>query len=182
MVSPAPAEGADELGHRLLACSPRLRGFARRLLGQDADDGLQDVLAAACRAVPGFRGEARLSTWFHRLAVRTLCAFRARRDARSAKESPDADAAMHLSPAALRAYAATPLDALTGKERCERVQRALDRLRPAYREVLLLRGEGLDYAAIAAALDVPLGTVKSRMHTALVALAERLPDPEELLP
>lgn len=177
-----PAAGTDELGHRLLASAPRLRGFARRLLGQDADDGLQEALAAACRSLPGFRGEARLSTWFHRLAVRTLCAFRARRSARSLVETTDADAAMHLSPAALRAYAATPLESLAEQERRDRVQRALDRLRPAHREVLLLRGEGLDYAEIAATLAVPLGTVKSRMHAALVALAERLPDAEELLP
>ncbi|MBL8736170.1 MAG: RNA polymerase sigma factor [Planctomycetota bacterium] len=176
------ADGGGELGHQLLACAPRLRGFARRLLGQDAEDGLQEALAAACRSLPGFRGEAQLSTWFHRLAVRTLCAFRARRTARNTVETTDGDAAMHLSPAALRAYAATPLESLAEQERRDRVQRALDRLRPAHREVLLLRGEGLDYAAIAEVLDVPLGTVKSRMHTALVALAERLPDPEELLP
>jgi RNA polymerase sigma-70 factor, ECF subfamily len=182
MAQPHPEGGADELGHRLLAYAPRLRGFARRLLGQDADDGLQDALAAACRSLPGFRGEARLSTWFHRLAVRTLCAFRARRDARARHEASDADADTRLSPAALRAYAATPLEALTVQDRRERVQRALDRLRPALREVLLLRGEGLDYAAIADVLGLPLGTVKSRMHAALVALAERLPDREELLP
>lgn len=56
------------------------------------------------------------------------------------------------------------------------------RLSPPLREVLLLRGEGLDYAGIADVLDVPLGTVKSRLHAALLALAERLPDREELLP
>lgn len=182
MANPPAADDAEELGHQLLHCAPRLRGFARRLLGQDADDGLQETVAAAIHSLSGFRGEARLSTWFHRLAVRTLCAFRARRDARERHETPNADAAGCLSPSALRAYAATPLEALTAQERRARVQRALDALRPAHREVLLLRGEGLDYAAIAAVLDVPLGTVKSRMHAALVALAERLPDREEMLP
>lgn len=180
--STAPPPDAEAQCERLLASAPRLRRFAERLLGQDADDGLQDALAAACRALPGFRGEAKLSTWFHRLAVRTLCAFRRRRDTRAGREIAAADAGAHLSPAALRAYAATPLDLLHESERRERVHKALARLSPPLREVLLLRGEGFDYAGIAAALGLPLGTVKSRMHSALVALAERLPKPEELLP
>lgn len=178
----APTPEAEARCERLLAAAPRLERLAARLLGQDAADGMQEVLTEACRSLPGFRGEARLSTWFHRLAVRTLCAFRRRRDRRAEREVACADAALHLSPAALRAYAATPLDRLHADERRQRVQAALARLSPPLREVLLLRGEGLDYAGIAAALDVPLGTVKSRMHAALVALTERLPDREELLP
>ncbi len=178
-----PPEGlATERCERLLAAAPRVRRFAERLLGQDADDGMQEVLTEACRALPGFRGESQLSTWLHRLALRVLCACRRRRNARSAHEIADASAESHLSPAALRAYAATPLDHLHTQERRERVLAALQRLSPAHRELLLLRGEGLGQAEIAAATGLPLGTVKSRMHAALVALAERLPDREELLP
>jgi RNA polymerase sigma-70 factor (ECF subfamily) len=177
-----PSSAAEARCEQLLAVAPRLRRFAARLLGQDAEDGMQEVLAAACRSLPGFRGEAQLSTWFHRIAMRTLCAFRRRRDVRAGREIADADAADRLSPAALRAYAATPLDTLRVEERRQRVHAALARLSPPLREVLLLRGEGLDYAGIAATLHLPLGTVKSRMSASLVALAERLPDPEELLP
>lgn len=168
---------------RLLADrGDRLRAFARRLLGQDADDGVQEVLAQACRSLPGFRGDSQLSTWFHTLALRVLCAFRRRRDQRTARETPDAEAETRLSTAALRAYERSPLDRLQAAERKQRVLAALERLSPPLREVLLLRGEGQSYAEIAATLDLPLGTVKSRISSALVALAERLPDREDLLP
>lgn len=183
MTSPpvTPGDPAAEPAAALLReRGERLRVLAQRLLGADADDGMQEVLAATCRSLPGFRGEARLTTWFHRLAVRVLCAYRRRRDARSEREHAAAEPDAQLSPAALRAHAKTPLDALMAAERRERVQRALARLSPPLREVLLLRGEGLDHPEIAAALAIPLGTVKSRMAAAMVALAERLPAAEEL--
>lgn len=160
----------------------RLAVLARRLLGADADDGVQEVLAATCRSLPTFRGEAKLSTWFHRLALRVLCAYRRRRDARAEREQVGPEPEAHLSVAVLRAHAASPLEALAAAERRERVQQALARLSPPLREVLLLRGEGLDYQEIATTLAIPLGTVKSRMAAAMVALAERLPGPEEMLP
>lgn len=178
---PAPPAATAQC-ERLLAAAPRLRRLADRLLGQDADDGMQEVLVAACRSLPGFRGEAQLGTWMHRLALRVLCAFRRRRDRHAGREVTTAAVADQLSPAALCAYAATPLEHLTAVERRERVHAAMQRLSPPLREVLLLRGEGLDYAGIAAALELPLGTVKSRMHAAMLALAERLPHREELLP
>jgi RNA polymerase sigma-70 factor (ECF subfamily) len=184
MTPATDAPPADtELCERLLeAGGDRLRRLAARLLGPDADDGVQEVLATACRSLPSFRGEARLTTWFHRLALRVLCTFRRRRDRRGEREVPDAEADALLSPKALLAYSATPLEQLARDERRARVLAALQRLSPPLREVLLLRGEGLGYAEIATTLGVPAGTVKSRMHSAMVALAERLPDAEDLLP
>jgi RNA polymerase sigma-70 factor (ECF subfamily) len=177
-IAPATAARCEQL---LATRGDRVRSFARRLLGQDADDGLQEVFAATCRSLPTFRGEAQLSTWFHRLAVRVLCTFRRRRDARADREQPAPEVEPQLSAAALRAWRDQPLERLAAAERRQRVQQALDRLSPLLREVLLLRGEGLSYDEIAEALDVPLGTVKSRVSAAMVALAERLPD-EEMLP
>jgi RNA polymerase sigma-70 factor (ECF subfamily) len=176
------ADAAARCAELFAARGGRVRALAQRLLGQDADDGLQEVFAATCRSLPGFRGEARLTTWFHRLSLRVLCAFRRRRDARADREAAADDVAARLSPAALLAYAKSPLDRLVAAERRERVQHALARLSPPLREVLLLRGEGLGHSEIAATLELPLGTVKSRMAAAMVALAERLPAPEELLP
>jgi RNA polymerase sigma-70 factor (ECF subfamily) len=177
--SPATSALCEELLH---ARVDRIRALAVRLLGQDADDGMQEVFAAACRSLPGFRGEARLSTWFHRLAIRVLCACRTRRDGRAARERSEPEVEPALSSAAVRAFRDAPFLRLGAAERADRVQQALARLSPPLREVLLLRGEGLAYDEIASALAIPLGTVKSRMSKALVALAERLPPREELLP
>jgi len=169
-----PGEVQQRCAELFAARGERLQRFAQRLLGADAPDGVQEVFAAACRSLPSFRGEARLTTWFHRLALRVLCAFRRRRDARAAREQPDAEAEARLSPRALAAYQQSPFDLCAREERRQRVLQALDRLSPPLREVLLLRGEGLSYGEIAEALAIPLGTVKSRMAAATVLLAEKL--------
>ncbi|MFO1077724.1 MAG: sigma-70 family RNA polymerase sigma factor [Planctomycetota bacterium] len=152
----------------------RVHALAARLLGPDAEDAVQDVFVAALRSLPGFRGEAKLTTWFHRLAIRVLCAYRRRRDRRAEREVADPDAEQRLSPQALARLQQRPLDRLAAAERKERVLGAIERLSPPLREVLLLRGEHLSYAEIAAALELPLGTVKSRLAAATVQLAERL--------
>ncbi|MCA8977265.1 MAG: sigma-70 family RNA polymerase sigma factor [Planctomycetes bacterium] len=157
----------------------RLRALARRLLGQDADDGLQEVFAETVRSLPSFRGESKLSTWFHRIAIRVLCAYRRRRDRALDREQPEAEPDARLSAAALASHRRSPLDQLDQRERKQRVLAAIAALSPPLREVLLLRGENLTYDEIAGVLEIPLGTVKSRMATATVQLAERLHGQEE---
>lgn len=172
---PESAGTEDGRGAALFAArGPRVRALAARLLGSDAEDGVQEVFAAAIRSLPGFRGEARLTTWFHRLAIRVLCAHRRRRNRRAEREVADAEAAERLSPQALARLQQSPLDLLDAAERKARVLSAIDRLTPPLREVLLLRGEHLSYAEIAEALALPLGTVKSRVAAATVQLAEML--------
>jgi RNA polymerase sigma-70 factor (ECF subfamily) len=175
---PAPPTAArcEEL---FAARGVRIKALATRLLGQDADDGVQEVFTEACRSLPSFRGEARLTTWFHRLAIRVLCAYRRRRERRADREVAEADVELRLSPAALRNYADAPLERLAREERRARVLAAIDSLSQPLREVLLLRGEGLGYREIADSLAIPLGTVKSRTAAAMVQLAERLHGEQE---
>lgn len=170
----APGLAGDAEVAAGLAVSPRTRRLAERLLGQDAGDGLQEVYREAERALPRFRGDSALQTWFFRLAIRTLCAFRRRRDRHLERFAPDDAIDSRLDEAVVRSFAATPLDRLAAEERRHRVLAALQRLSPALREVVLLRHEGLDYRAIAAAVDVPLGTVKSRLAAAMTRLATLL--------
>lgn len=162
--------------HLLAARGARVRRLADRLLGQDAADGVQEVFWAACRSLPGYRGQARLTTWFHRLAVRVLCAYRRRRDRLAGREAAEAEPEARLPLATLRSYQASPFDAAVASERRRRVLAALERLSPPLREVLVLRLEDLSYAELAAALGIPVGTVKSRMAAAMVQLAVRLQD------
>ena len=170
---PAPPDVA-RCEQLFAARGARVKALASRLLGQDADDGVQEVFAETCRSLPSFRGEARLTTWFHRLAIRVLCAFRRRRDRRAGRETVEPEVELRLSPAALREHQQAPLQRLAEQERRQRVLAAIDALSPPLREVLLLRGEDLGYREIADALDIPLGTVKSRIAAAMVQLAERL--------
>lgn len=174
--APANVERCEEL---FATRGARVKTLAARLLGQDADDGVQEVFAAACRSLPSFRGDSRLTTWFHRLAIRVLCAYRRRRDRRAGREQATAEVEVRLSAATLRQRQQTPLEGLDQRERKERVLDAIAALSEPLREALLLRGEGLSYDEIATTLEIPLGTVKSRMAAATVQLAERLHHGEE---
>lgn len=68
----------------------------------------------------------------------------------------------------------SPDDPMLARERDELVQKAVDRLPPALKEILLLSYfQRLSYAQIADELDIPLGTVKSRLHAAVAAFARQ---------
>jgi RNA polymerase sigma-70 factor (ECF subfamily) len=67
----------------------------------------------------------------------------------------------------------SPVEAAEGQERRERIRASVDRLPDFLREVLILAYyQGLKYREIAEILDIPVGTVKSRLHAALVKLQE----------
>jgi len=70
---------------------------------------------------------------------------------------------------------ADPSQRLEQQEQNQQLSDALDRLKEEYRSVLVLREmEGLDYDAIAEILNVPVGTVRSRLHRARTQLKEEL--------
>ena len=141
---------------------------------EDARDATQETFLSAYRNLPGFRGEAKVSSWLHRIAV-NQCISRLRRpqmraetaledQVEAAGESFLADPA-HTSPAA----------AAEKRERSEAVRRAVGALPPELREVVVMKEfEGLTFQEIADSLDIPLSTVKSRLYTALGQLRMRL--------
>jgi RNA polymerase sigma-70 factor (ECF subfamily) len=139
----------------------RVYAIALRMTGntEDARDTMQDVFISAMRALRSFRGDAQLSTWIHRVAVNAsldVLRKRARHSARpleEVSERPSDDIA--------------PDDAAARAARASEVQRALLEVSDEHRAVLVLHDlQDLDYAETAAALDIPVGTVKSRLHRA----------------
>jgi RNA polymerase sigma-70 factor (ECF subfamily) len=134
---------------------------------EDARDVTQDVFVTALRTLRGFRGDAQLSTWLHRVTVNAaldLVRRRSRREGPSVDEMEDAPA-----------EEPGPEAEAIGSVRAHEVHRALGRLAPDQRAVIVLHDlQGLDYAEVAAALEVPVGTVKSRLHRARLALAKEL--------
>jgi RNA polymerase sigma-70 factor (ECF subfamily) len=124
----------------------------------EAEDALQETFLAVHAALPTFRGEARLSTFIHRIALR--CAFKARAKRLPTVEAEPERAGEHPGEAHARR------DAL---------QRALRTLSAEHRAVLALFAvEGLSHAEIAEILGVPEGTVWSRLHAAKRRLAAEL--------
>ena len=140
---------------------------------EDARDAAQETFLSAFRNLRSFRGEAKVSSWLHRIAV-NQCITRQRR-ARVRNES-SLDGAEEESGAQFAdAAQASPARAAEGRERTEAVRRAVAALPPELRAVVVMKEfEDLTFQEIADALGVPLSTVKSRLYTALKQLRLRL--------
>jgi RNA polymerase sigma factor (sigma-70 family) len=160
------ARQGDEQAFAALLDTARTRAWAvcYRICGNrdDAADALQDASVAAWRAIGNFRGDARFSTWFHRIAANaSLQLVRRRRDQSWAEVPEEAD-----------------LDAEGFADRIHEsavLQHALQQLRPEFRTALVLREWGdLPYREIAEWAGVPVQTVKSRLNRARAALARLL--------
>ena len=142
-----------------------------RMMGrmEDAREVTQDAFLSCFRHLRSFRGEAAFATWMHRIAVNAC--YDALRRRRPAAVSIDEriDAASHDPDPADQAAAAAD------------VQRALLAIPVEFRAVLVLHElQDVPVEEVATALEVPVGTVKSRLHRGRVALARALrgePDP-----
>jgi RNA polymerase sigma factor (sigma-70 family) len=141
---------------------PMLRRVVFRLgLSEtEVEDSLQETLIRIWQAAAGFRNQSSVSTWACRIAINQgLGAIRSR--PRSAMHEP-----VDLE---------NPERSLEQRWQAEFVRRALVSLPPALRAVVVLREyEDLSYRTIAAILDIPIGTVMSRLHSARKRLRAEL--------
>jgi RNA polymerase sigma-70 factor, ECF subfamily len=140
----------------------RLRGLAYRLLGdrERMDDALQEAYVRAFRALPRFRGDARLSTWLFRITYNACLDELAR--SRKATHAPLDELAGQAS------ALPEPGDALGSRSE---LGVALAALSPEERAVVLLvDADGFEYGDAAKILGVPVGTVASRLNRARASL------------
>jgi RNA polymerase sigma-70 factor (ECF subfamily) len=152
----------------------RVYNLCYRMLGkeEDARDAAQDAFLTALRKLSSFRGEARFTTWLHRVTV-NACYDVLRRKRREPMLEPARDEDEPEPPGP-----ASPDHADSAVAAVD-VQRALVRVPQEFRAVLILHDvQDLAYDDIAEALGIPVGTVKSRLHRGRVALAEQLGEPE----
>lgn len=157
----------------------RLLAVARRLLRNEDDalDALQDGFLSACRTLKHFRGDARLSTWLHRIVVNAaLMKLRTRRR-RPEASIEDLLPAFREDGHHVSTFErwTDPEQALATSDARARMRAAIDELPESYRTVLVLRDiEELDTAQVAAALGITPNAVKIRLHRARQALVTRL--------
>jgi len=141
---------------------------------EDARDATQETFIAAYRNLQGFRGEARVSSWLHRIAV-NQCITRQRRARVRAETAIDDEAGPAVEKMLTTGEHASPARGAERGEVAEAVRRAVAALPPELREVVLLKEfEEMTFQEIADALQLPLSTVKSRLYTALGQLRMRL--------
>jgi RNA polymerase sigma-70 factor, ECF subfamily len=141
----------------------------------DALDVTQDAFIKAYRALPNFRGESAFYTWMYRIAVNTAKNYLAVQSRRPQDINQDiADIEQIEGENALKEYA-TPEHLLLRDEIQQTVIRAIEELPEDLRIAISLREiEGLSYEDIAAAMDCPIGTVRSRIFRAREAIDKQL--------
>jgi RNA polymerase sigma-70 factor (ECF subfamily) len=146
---------------------------------EDARDLSQDVLVKAIEALQSFDGRAKFSTWITRIAMNHCLTHRRRQRLRShtSLESPGTS----QDASATLAQTLEQSSELSGPSRVEQgemqqvLRLAMQDLDPESRALLILRDvRDLDYAQISEVLDIPLGTVKSRLFRARATLRERI--------
>jgi RNA polymerase sigma-70 factor (ECF subfamily) len=195
----ARAQRGDESAFALLMDRhlDRIWGLVWRVMRhrEDTEDVVQEAFLAAWRALPGFRGEARFSTWLQTIAVSRALNHRARGSERvrrasspfavngdpsfqsaRAVEARGAGASGAPSPGepADDRPGASPLRLLESAELRMRLASCLEKLPAEWRAVLALReGErSLSYEEIATTLGLALGTVRSRLARARLSLRD----------
>jgi RNA polymerase sigma-70 factor (ECF subfamily) len=142
---------------------------------EDARDATQETFVAAFRNLAAFRGDAKVSSWLHRIAVNQCITRRRRSRVRAETGIEDETGAAGEGFLAAPAPHSSPVYAAEKRERREAVRRAVMSLPPELRQVVLMKEFGeLTFQEIADALHVPLSTVKSRLYTALGQLRMRL--------
>lgn len=147
--------------------------LAFKLLGntEDAADATQETFLKAHEKIRHFRGDSSFSTWLYRIAVNTCQdMMRRRRTIAFSQLSPE-DEQTEFDPAMLTEQ--NPDEILMERERAQLVWLALGRLSEDARQILVLCDmQGFSYAEVAQILELPEGTVKSRLHRARNAFKE----------
>jgi RNA polymerase sigma-70 factor (ECF subfamily) len=178
----ARARGGDReaFGWLVERHQDRVYALAWRLCRGDrdhAEDLAQESFLRALRGLPEFRGDAAFSTWMHRIVLNlhlnreSSLAGRARRRQVSLGAGKDEDGPRLELPS----RGPRPDEQAADSELLGRLRLAFDELDETRRVVVLLRDvEGRSYEEIAALLEIPIGTVRSRLARAREELSSRL--------
>jgi RNA polymerase sigma-70 factor, ECF subfamily len=142
-----------------------------RLLGDydEAAEVAQEVFLSAYKSIGQFRGDANFSTWLYRIGLN---------HASTRRKSLNNTQQRHVSldgTEVIADGAVDPAKSFEHKEIQQRVQQALNSLDPDDARIILLRDlQDVPYEDVAELLDIPVGTVKSRLHRARQALKANL--------
>lgn len=172
LVEAARGGDRDAFGDLVGRYQDRLFNTMVRIAGNrdDAADAVQDAFVQAYVKLDAFRGESQFFTWLYRIAMNVALTRRRRR-----RPAQSLDAAKETAGEEPIDAAQSPDDRLQADERAEQVHSALAELNDQHRKILVLREmEGCSYEAIAEILELPVGTVRSRLFRARLQLRDRL--------
>ncbi len=174
------AQNGDQRAFELLVVKyqRRIARLLSRMIRDQAEieDVSQEAFIKAYRALPTFRGESAFYTWLYRIAINTaknyLSTLGRRPMLATEYEDEDGDT---VDASSLVPDFHTPETELSNKQIVSTVNEAVNALPEELREAITLREmDGMSYDEIAAAMDCPIGTVRSRIFRAREAIANRL--------
>jgi RNA polymerase sigma-70 factor (ECF subfamily) len=175
---------ADSLAGRTSAFGELVRCYQDRLFNavlrvvdnaEDAADVVQDAFLNAYQSLNSFKGDSEFFTWLYRIAFNAAISLRRKRKAVLSFDGDERAAAEPADPSEFT----RPGVALERSEEDAQLLAAMNRLSPEHRAVLVLKDlEGQKYEDIAAVLDVPVGTIRSRLHRARLELRDLLQRPD----
>src|SRR5512144_1124394 len=174
------AQQGDKRAYELLVLKyqRKLSRLLSRLVRDPAEveDVTQEAFIKAYRALPSFRGDSAFYTWLYRIAINTAKNYLVAMGRRAPTSTGfDHEEAENFEDAEQLRDTSTPEGELLGKQIAATVNRAMDALPDDLRTAITLREiEGLSYEEIAAAMDCPIGTVRSRIFRAREAIATEL--------
>lgn len=172
LVEAALAGDRDAFGDLVVRYQDRLFNTLVRIVGsrEDAGDAVQDAFVQAYTKLESFRGASQFYTWLYRIAMNVALSRRRRR-----RPVASVDAVKDCRGDEPVDAGAGPEAGVLARERAEQVQTALGHLGDQQRKILVLRElEGCSYELIAEILELPVGTVRSRLFRARMQLRERL--------
>ena len=181
LVDQVQAGDRGALGELLGAYHRRVYHLCLRMVSNsdDAAELSQEVLLRAIQHIDGFRGGSKFSTWLLRIAMNLTVSHLRRRKVRSAisldLETGDGEAATPLRNMIASGREPKPSQSVEKKEEAVELAAALESLDPSLKSIMLLRDvQQMDYQQIADVLSLPIGTVKSRLFRARLALRAAL--------
>ena len=140
---------------------------------EDARDVVQEAFVHAYQSLHAFKGDSLFYTWLYRIAVNAAISYRRKQKA-VLRIYPSGPGGEGVEPAD-RSEFSRPGHALEMAEEEKRIHDALNRLSPEHRAVLVLKDmEGQKYEDMAEMLQVPIGTIRSRLHRARLELRDIL--------
>lgn len=175
LVEMAITENPDAFGEIVTRWERKIFALCFGMLNREdeAGDAAQETFISAYRNLKNFRGDAKVSSWLHRIAVNQCLTTKRRAKVRSESfldDEENAEEKVFVAPARL-----SPARTTEQNERLLLVRQAISSLPVDLRQVVVMKEfEDMTFQQISETLDLPLSTVKSRLYTALKQMRMKL--------
>ncbi len=175
LVEQAVNENSEAFGEIVKRWERKIFALCFGMLAREdeARDAAQETFISAYKSLKNFRGDAKVSSWLHRIAVNQCLTVKRRAKTRSESfldDENNAEEKVFVAPSRL-----SPSRTTEQNERLKIIRQAVASLPVDLRQVVVMKEfEEMTFQEISDALDLPLSTIKSRLYTALKQLRMKL--------